>query len=197
MKPPRPTEEKSLEQRITEAVREKITIVPYDPQWPGMFEQEARQLRATLPSDIIQRFEHFGSTSIPGMASKPIIDMLVEVSSLAETKKRIVPILQSRGYDYFWRPEFDNPPFYAWFIKRSAGGVRTHHIHMVEADSRLWERLLFRDYLREHGGEAKHYERLKLRLSKKYPQDRISYTKEKSSYIDSITEKAAQFYDHR
>jgi GrpB-like predicted nucleotidyltransferase (UPF0157 family) len=162
-----------------------------------MFEQEAEHLRAILPSDIIQRIEHFGSTSIPGLASKPIIDMLVEVDSLDETRKRIVPVLQSEGYDYFWRPEFDKPPFYAWFIKRGPGGIRTHHIHMVESDSKLWGRLLFRDYLREHPVEAKRYENLKMKLSRKYPEDRISYTKEKSSYIASITEKAAQFYYHR
>jgi len=61
------------------------------------------------------------------------VDILVEVVSLEETKKRIVPVLEAGGYDYFWRPAWgnDTPPFYPWFIKRNAAGVRTHHIHMA------------------------------------------------------------------
>lgn len=76
--------------------------------------------------------------------------MLVEVTDLRATRDRIVPVLQSQGYDYFWRPTYgdDGPPFYAWFIKRKPStGARTHHIHMVESRfAEHWDRLLFRDY---------------------------------------------------
>ena len=145
-----------------------------------------------LPESLIRRIEHFGSTAIPGLAAKPIIDILVEVSSLAETQKQIVPLLESEGYDYFWRT--DTEPAYAWFIKRDAEGKRTHHIHMVEADSKLWERLYFRDYLRKFPAEAKSYEELKQSLSEKYPNDRIAYTEGKAEFVVSVTGRATQYY---
>lgn len=181
---------KTLEERVAEAVREDVAIVPYNPEWPEIFRKEADYLRSALPSSIIRRIEHFGSTAVPGLAAKPVIDMLVEVGSLDETKEKIVPVLENAGYDYFWRPEFDGPPFYAWFIKRNAERVRTHHIHMAEASSKLWERLYFRDYLRDFPEEAEKYSRLKVSLAEKYPNDRIAYTKGKTEFVVSITGKA-------
>jgi GrpB-like predicted nucleotidyltransferase (UPF0157 family) len=183
---------KSLEQRIEEAIREEISIAPYNPGWPLSFEEEAEFLRLKLPSSLINRIEHFGSTAVPGLAAKPIIDILVEVTCLDETREHIVPLLESEGYDYFWRT--DTEPPYAWFIKRDSEGRRTHHIHMVGANSKLWERLYFRDYLRAFPVEAKRYEELKQFLSEKYPNDRISYTKGKAEFIESVTERAKLYY---
>lgn len=184
---------KSLQQRIQNAVSEKIDIVPYDPKWPKAFEEEKSFLKNKFPK-IIKRVEHFGSTAVPGLSAKPIVDMLVEATSFEEVKKTIVPILRSFGYDYFWRPEIDRPPMYAWFIKRDASGKRTHHIHIVEADSKLWDRLYFRNYLRKFSKEAKKYEELKTSISKKYPNDRETYTKAKTEFVVSLTEKAKQYY---
>lgn len=180
-----------LKQRIQKAVSEKIDIVPYDPNWIKAFEEEANVLQKNFP-EIIRKIEHFGSTAIPGLSSKPIVDMLVEVSSLKEVKKTIVPALAKAGYDYFWRPEIDKPPMYAWFIKRNKKGERTHHIHMVEKDSKLWERLFFRDYLRKHPEEVKKYEQLKKTLSKLHPNDREAYTKGKTDFVVSVTKKAKE-----
>jgi len=133
---------------------------------------------------MIGRIEHFGSTAVPGLAAKPIVDMLVEVWSLEETKERIVPVLESQGYDYFWRPSlFDEPPFYAWFIKRSTSGVRTHHIHMVEPHFDHWQRLGFRDHLIANPDVAAAYGALKLELARSHPNDRVAYTKGKSEFI--------------
>jgi len=187
-----PKLKKSLEQRIEEAVREEISIVPYDPGWPNLFMDEAEFLRGKLPKVLIIRIEHFGSTAVPGLAAKPVIDILVEVSSLQETRTQIAPILESEGYDYFWRT--DSPPAYAWFIKRNAEGKRTHHIHMVEADSKLWDRLYFRDYLKEFPDEAHCYAKLKQSLSEEYPNDRAAYTEGKAEFIASVTERAKQYY---
>ncbi|MCI0489239.1 MAG: GrpB family protein [Blastocatellia bacterium] len=184
---------KSLKQRIAEAVREEISIVAYDSEWPRMFEIEAEYLRSLLPRQLITRIEHFGSTAVPGLAAKPIVDLLVEVRSLDETRSVIVPLLESEGYDYFWRT--DTSPPYAWFIKRDAEGKRTHHIHMVEASSKLWERLYFRDYLREFPDEAGRYEELKMLLAEKHPNDRIAYTKAKTAFITAVTERAKQYYN--
>ena len=170
--------------------------MPYNTEWPKLFKKERKHLLHCLPKKLIRRIEHFGSTAILGLAAKPIIDILVEVTSLNETKKKIVPILEGQGYDYFWRPSFgdDIPPFYAWFIKRDAKGNRTHHIHMVEADFDIWDRLFFRDYLIEYPELAKEYQDIKINLSKKYPNDRVTYTKEKSEYIVRITEIAKTYY---
>ena len=183
---------KSLEQRIEEAIREEISIAPYDPEWPHLYESEAVSLRSELPQSVVIKIEHFGSTAVPGLAAKPVIDVLVQVSSLEETREQIVPLLEAEGYDYFWRTDVSPP--YAWFIKRDSEGKRTHHIHMVEADSKLWERLYFRDYLREFPGEAKRYAALKQVLSDKYPNDRVAYTKGKDEYVIAITERAKRRY---
>ena len=185
-------EQKTLEQRIAEAVREKISIEPYNPVWPDMFEKEAGFLLKTLPFQMIKKIEHFGSTAVPGLSAKGVIDILVEVSSLEETKARIVPLLETLGYEYFWRTDIEPP--YVWFIKRNPDGGRACHIHMVEADSKQWDCLYFRDYLREFPDEAKRYEDLKHELAEKFKFDRVSYTEGKTAYITGVTKKAKQYY---
>jgi GrpB-like predicted nucleotidyltransferase (UPF0157 family) len=186
----------TLEEKIKRVLKDKVRLVPYNPIWPVLFEREKQHLLACLPGELINRIEHFGSTAVPGLAAKPIIDILVEVTSLEETKKRIAPILESQGYDYFWRPTWgdDTPPFYAWFIKRDPGGNRTHHIHMVEHHFEHWERLLFRDYLIEHPDVAKEYQNLKNRLYNAHPHDRIVYTKGKTEFILGVTAMAKKYY---
>src|SRR2546428_6280989 len=147
-----------------------------------------------LPHELTRRIEQFGIAAMPNLPAKPIIDILVEVASLEETKKRIVPVLESQGYDYFWRPTHgeDGPPFYAWFIKRDpASGTRTHHIHMVEADfAEHWDRLLFRDYLIAHADVANAYEALKRHLASTYPNDRVAYTRGKTKFVTKIMQHA-------
>lgn len=191
-------ENETQEQRIARVVRETIAIVPYDPLWPELFRREKEHLQACLPRDLIRRIEHFGSTAVPGLAAKPVIDILVEVTDLSAARNRIAPVLQSQNYDYFWRPTHgdDGPPFYAWFIKRAPGnGDRTHHIHMVEAAFvEHWDRLLFRDYLIEHSDIAKEYERLKFRLAFESPHDRVAYTRDKADFVTQITAQAKRYY---
>ncbi|MDD4874633.1 MAG: GrpB family protein [Dehalococcoidales bacterium] len=185
----------SLEDRVKRVVSEWVEVVGYDPCWPQMFDKEKKHLLSCLPGELLIRIEHFGSTAVPGLAAKPIIDMLVEVSSLEETKRRIVPVLEAQWYDYFWRPSWgnDTPPYYAWFIKRNAAGQRTHHIHMIENNSLFdshWDRLLFRDYLIKHPETAREYQKLKIDLSKQFNDDRVGYTKAKTEFILRITAKA-------
>jgi GrpB-like predicted nucleotidyltransferase (UPF0157 family) len=186
----------SLENRVKSVVKEKVDIVPYNPDWPRIFLLEKDHLLSCLPDSILKRVEHFGSTAIPQMSSKPIIDILAEVTSLKKAKKVIVPILTKQGYEYFWRPTWGNdvPPYYAWFIKRDSLGHRTHHIHMVEHDYEHWDRLLFRDYLIEHPDIAKEYEMIKICLGKNFPDDRVSYTHAKTEFIVKITQRAKRYY---
>jgi GrpB-like predicted nucleotidyltransferase (UPF0157 family) len=178
-------------------LREDVEITPYNPEWPALFRQEKEHLLSCLPHDLIRRIEHFGSTAVPGLAAKPIIDMLVEVADLQTTRSQIAPVLEGQGYDYFWRPTHgdDGPPFYAWFIKRhSNSGVRTHHIHMVEANFEHWDRLLFRDYLIEHPQVAREYESLKIHLASAHPNDRVAYTEGKTEFVVRMTQQAKQLY---
>jgi GrpB-like predicted nucleotidyltransferase (UPF0157 family) len=183
---------RSLEQRIADAIREEVAIAEYNPHWPEAFRAEVHALESTLAPGVVRRIEHFGSTAVPGLAAKPIVDMLIEVNSLADVAERIVPVLEVRSYEYFWRT--DVTPAYAWFIKRDAQKVRTHHLHMVEASSVLWERLLFRDYLCEHPEEAGRYAQLKRRLAREHPNDRIAYTSGKANYIECVMRKARAYY---
>lgn len=194
---PKEIDMETLEQKIKRIMKEEISIEPYNPVWPWMFQNEKEHLLTCLPNNLIRRIEHFGSTAVPNLAAKPIIDMLVEVTSLQETREKIVPILESQGYDYFWRPTWgDNiPPFYAWFIKRNTNGIRTHHIHMVENDFvEHWDRLLFRDFLVKHPETAKKYESLKLRFTNEFQYDRVTYTKSKTEFIQRITQMAKEYY---
>lgn len=189
----------TLEEKIRRVLRDKIEVVPYDPAWPAMFATERDHLRRCLPGDLIGRIEHFGSTAVPGLPAKPIIDILVEVTSLHAARERIAPLLETEGYDYFWRPTHgdDGPPWYAWFIKRDDQGRRTHHIHMVEAHFEHWDRLLFRDYLIEHPQAAHEYAALKTRLGEEHPGDRVAYTNGKSAFIAETTLAAKACYAPR
>jgi GrpB-like predicted nucleotidyltransferase (UPF0157 family) len=137
----------TLQERVQQAVQEDVGILPYDSCWPDMFRREAEHLHSCIPAGLIRRIEHFGSTAVPGLAAKPIVDMLVQVTSLRAARTEIAPILKAQGYDYFWRPSFgeDIPPWYAFFIRRDQRGIRTHHIHMVTGRRTFqahWERLL-------------------------------------------------------
>ncbi len=95
---------------VERALHERVEIVPYDPAWRARFDDEAARLRALLPAELIGRIEHFGSTAVPGLAAKPIIDMLVEVRSMEAVAQRIAPILKREGYEYFWRDVSGNCP---------------------------------------------------------------------------------------
>ena len=184
--------------RVRRVVAEHVAVVPYDPEWPALFLQEKEHLLSCLPGDLVRRIEHFGSTAVPGLCAKPIIDMLVEVVDLADTRERIVPILEAEGYEYFWRPTSgdDVPPFYAWFIKRDpVTRHRTHHIHMVEPGFREhWDRLLFRDYLIAHAEVARRYQQLKLDLASRYGRDRLEYARGKAAFVDAVTAEARRSF---
>ena len=176
---------------VDRATGERVDIAPYDPSWPLAFERERDHLRACLPPDSIGRIEHFGSTAVPGLAAKPIVDMLVEVPSLGDVRDRLAPILEAQGYEFFWRPSWRDgiSPEYTWFIKRDTYGRRSHHIHMLTPDSPEWERLLFRDYLIAHPQAAAEYGALKQNIAKSCG-DRRAYANAKTDFILRVTEAA-------
>lgn len=189
------------EEKLARVLKDRVEIVPYDSAWPSLFEQERLHLLACLPSDLVGRIEHFGSTSVPGLPSKPVIDILVEVRSLEEARTRIAPVLEAQGYDYFWRPTHgdDTPPWYAWFIRRDAAGNRTHHIHMIESGPLFashWDRLLFRDYLLIRPDLASGYAALKSSIASS-TTDRVAYTFAKGEFIKRITAEAKSYFGRR
>ena len=167
---------------------DEVVITEYDPNWVLLFEQESARILAVLDGDLVTRIEHFGSTAVPGLAAKPIIDLLVGVRSLAEAKQVAVFQLERLGYAYW----FENPDFQRLFFVKGLppNSPRTHHIHMVELNSILWERLLFRDYLRKHPDEAARYAQLKYYLAQRFSIDREAYTMGKAEYIESVMQKA-------
>lgn len=181
-----------LADRVRDVMSEKIEIVSYDPKWVDEYNKEAKFLRSEF-GGVIKRIEHFGSTSIPGLLAKPIVDILVEVSSFKEAKKTILPRLKKLRYQYFWRPIFDKPPNYMWFIKRNAKGERTHHIHTVTSKSPLWDRVCFRDYLRLHPELVLEYANLKKGILT-VSNDRNKYIQGKKEFLDRVEEEAKRYF---
>jgi GrpB-like predicted nucleotidyltransferase (UPF0157 family) len=159
-----------------------VEIVSYDPAWPLRFAEEADVLRRALGRWLAGPIEHIGSTAVPGLAAKPVIDMMAGVSSLDESRPAIVAASEL-GYCYApYRAEFEH-----WFCKPSPA-FRTHHLHLVPIDSVQWRRTTaFREYLRAHPDVAAEYEALKRRLAAEHHLDREAYTQAKTPFIHRIT----------
>lgn len=158
-----------------------IEIVPYDPSWPARFQVEHALLAEVLSPWLVAPIEHVGSTSVLGLAAKPIIDILVPVESLEGSRPAIEPLRQLDYQYYPYKPEQMH-----WFCKPSPS-VRTHHLHMVVYRSPVWvERLAFRDALRAHPELAAQYAELKLRLASQHRGDRELYTEAKAPFIESV-----------
>lgn len=164
---------------------EPISLYPYDSAWPGMFEAERQQLERLLMRWLAGPIEHIGSTAVPGMLAKPVIDIMAAVHSLAASSDAKFAIAEI-GYVYFpYRPEQMH-----WFCKPSPER-RTHHLHLVPIDSTLWnDRLVFRDYLKAVPQAATEYRELKVRLAAKYRNDREAYTDGKAEFVAMVLRQA-------
>ena len=162
-----------------------IEVVSYDPGWPAAFDAEANRLRATLGT-LALRIDHNGSTSIPGLSAKPIIDIQVSVAALqpiATYRER----LQAIGYLHVPHPDDSFCPFF----HRPRRWPHSHHVHLVEAGGVEERRTLaFRDYLRDHPAEAREYEHLKQSLARQLAattvESREAYTRAKTDFIEQI-----------
>lgn len=167
-----------------------IQLVPYDLEWPEKAAQEIKKLYSTLPQDYIVDIQHVGSTAIPGIQAKPILDIQVAVTHLNAVKQTAITALEKLGYIY-WT---ENPdPERLLFIKGMPpfGKRRTHHVHIVEPHSKHWQqKVVFRDYLRSHPEIAHDYEILKKHLAAKYYNDREAYTEGKTNFINEVLNKA-------
>lgn len=164
-------------------MNDPITVVPYDAAWPTRFRVESQLIRIAF-NDLEPKIEHIGSTSVPGLAAKPIIDILVGVHSL-DAFERHCDRLTVYGYEYV--PEYERVLPDRRFFKRVFRGVRTHHVHVVEVNGHYWKRYLkFRNRLRADGFLTSRYAELKRRLASRFRFNRDAYTNGKSSFVEAV-----------
>jgi GrpB-like predicted nucleotidyltransferase (UPF0157 family) len=171
----------------------QIVVVAYNPEWPAMFEQEREKLVAVLGS-LVVAIEHMGSTAVPGLAAKPIIDLLVGVRSLANTRSRCIEPLQLLGYSYISDYKSELPE--ELFFRKGTPGPWTHHLHIMEpANPRnRWNAfLLFRNYLRAHPERVRAYAELKQAAARMAGEDIAAYREAKHAFVEAaVTEARAE-----
>jgi GrpB-like predicted nucleotidyltransferase (UPF0157 family) len=162
-----------------------VVIAPYDPAWPSRFAAERDLLQPLLAPWLVAAIEHVGSTAVPGLAAKPVIDIMAPVASL-EASRAALPLLSALSYCYFsYRADVMH-----WLCKPS-DTERTHHLHLIPFASPLWhERLAFRDRLRAHPAVAAEYAALKQHLAERHRHDREAYTDAKGSFIRDVLARA-------
>jgi GrpB-like predicted nucleotidyltransferase (UPF0157 family) len=167
----------------------KVEVVPHNPRWRDAFEAEAKHVAAALGDNVVA-IHHIGSTAIPNIYAKPVIDLLVEVRDIAEVDVRS-SAMESLGYEVMGEYGI---PGRRYFRKETREGIRTHHIHVFEAASAEVERhLAFRDYMIAHPGEAQRYSELKRKLAEEHPQSIDGYMDGKDGFIKEIDRRAAHW----
>ena len=166
---------------------QKVEVVSHNPNWQQAFERESQEIANALGDNNVVAIHHIGSTAIPGIYAKPIIDFLVAVRAIAQVDEQSGAMTQL-GYEVMG--EFGIPGR-RYFRRDNAAGIRTHHVHMFEEGSAQIERhLAFRDYMRTHPNEAQAYSDLKQQLAKAHPTDIEAYMDVKDGFIQAIDAKA-------
>ena len=159
--------------------RPPIEVVDYDPEWPTMFEAEAARLREAL-GDVAVRIEHVGSTSVPGLAAKPNVDIQVSVPDVHDRDAYAGP-LAAIGYEHVPDPQFPDYPFFGW---PSARAPRTFNLHVCQSGTEMERRhLAFRDRLRSDPAARVEYAALKRELALKHGNDIEGYNADKDAFI--------------
>lgn len=165
-----------------------VMLAAYSKEWPALFRVERKLLKAKLGKLPI-RISHVGSTAVPGLCAKPILDIMLEALSLDKAEKAAARFA-SCGYRQ--KPREDDPIPGRLFFSKDIGGLRSFHLHVTEAGSAFSkEHLRFRNILRKDLKVAQAYARLKLRLSKRFPNDRNAYIEGKAKFISDIFRKTA------
>lgn len=163
-----------------------IELLPYDPAWPDQYQQEAEQLSAIF-SDQLVSIHHIGSTAIPGIKAKPVIDILVVVREI----EQVEPFNQAMiDFGYLPRGERGIPG--RRYFRKGPDDLHSHHVHVYgQGHQAIWLHLDFRDYLRAHPAEGQAYSQLKETLAEKYREDPAGYTKEKTDFVVKQNRRAA------
>ncbi|MGB3403961.1 MAG: GrpB family protein [Microcoleaceae cyanobacterium] len=167
----------------------KVEVVPHNPDWKNLFAAEAKQWLNLLNSDVIA-IHHIGSTAIPNIHAKPIIDLLIVVKDIDNVDKNNTAIT-AENYDIMGEFGIVGRRY---FRKHNSAGNRTHHIHIYQQDSpEIQRHLAFRDYMITHPEDAKEYSKLKQELALKHPEDIESYMDGKDQFIKDIDQKAVEW----
>lgn len=170
---------------ILRGQKRKVEVVPYDPAWPRLFASEAASLAALLGDELVE-IHHIGSTAVPGLAAKPIIDILPVVRDI-ERIDSYNDLLLALGYT----PKGENGIPGRRFFSKDVEGVRRVHVHAFAAGHpEIARHLAFVAYLRGHPAEAQAYADLKVELARRFPNDTVGYTDAKSEFIRAIDERA-------
>ena len=165
----------------------KVEVVPHDPHWRDAFEAEAKQVAAALGENVVA-VQHIGSTAIPNIHAKPVVDLLIEVREIAEVDGRSL-LMESLGYEVMGEYGIHGRRY---FRKDNREGIRTHQVHAFEAGSaEVVRHLAFRDYMIAHPLEAQRYSELKRRLAEEHPQSMDEYMDGKDGFIKEIDRRAA------
>jgi GrpB-like predicted nucleotidyltransferase (UPF0157 family) len=168
-------------------VRDRLALVPYDAEWPRSFQAERIALERALSPWLDGGIHHVGSTAIPGLAAKPIIDIVAGVRNLDEARAAYEVLSDC---DYVHTPH--RPGVAHHFSKPSARLSATKYgLHLTEPESDLWrERLVFRDELRSDPELAREYEALKRRAAERHSTDVAAYTAAKREFVGQVLDRA-------
>ncbi len=162
-------------------------VVPYDPDWPERFGDEAQRVRGAL-GQVVVHIEHIGSTAVPGISAKPTIDIAVGVRQLADVDSEVIAAMEALGYVY--RGEAGVPGRH--YFRRGATYPRDFHVSIIEWHGALWEDyLLLRDYLRAHPKEAAAYVEAKRTAERAIDSpDPIAYWENKRAFVEELLTRA-------
>ncbi|MDN4604163.1 GrpB family protein [Paenibacillus sp. F6_3S_P_1C] len=167
-------------------MKEVVVVSKYDPNWVEDYNVEREKIKRVL-TNICVDLEHIGSTSVPGLGAKPLIDMMVGVRVLDDVQPVHIEALAELGYEYVPKPEFKE----RLFFRKGKWRAGTHHLHVYRYKSKEWnDNLLFRNALRMDPEVMLAYYALKKKLEQQFRHDRIGYTAAKAPFIQSIIQKA-------
>lgn len=163
--------------------RGTVKVVPYQKKWAVEFEKERARILAVC-GDKVMAVEHIGSTSVPGLAAKPIIDIAIGVKRLKDAPKLLKPL---KEIGYAFSRDF---PRQRLFVAKGPEENRTHYLHLMRYQGAKWQSdQLFRNHLRTHPNTVEQYTKLKQKLAKNYPNDRQKYTEGKDKFIKGVIER--------
>ena len=166
--------------------RNTVQLVPHHGSWARVFAKEKKRIKKALGDSVVD-IQHIGSTSIPQIHAKPIIDIIIGVHTIEKAGLLTKP-LKHLGYEYM--RDRGNPRVRLFFAK-GPHTRHTHHLHIVKYNGKVWRaHTSFARYLRTHKHWAKKYEVLKKKLAQKFEHDRDSYTSGKAPFIQQVMRKA-------
>lgn len=159
-----------------------VRVVPHNPEWKQAFTTESQKLAIVLAENLVT-IHHIGSTAVPGIYAKPIIDFLIEVKEI-ELVERQTSAIEQLGYEAMGEFGLVGRRY---FRKENPSGIRTHHVHIYQTNSPDIKRhVAFRDYLIAHPQIAKQYSQLKQELAQKYPHDIEAYMDGKDKFVKQV-----------